>query len=143
MESLNALFDQRRLIPTPYLYPWVVHGHLSMVFPSGVEGRGTATLIGKNHVITAGHCFYDDEEGGLVTEATIYFGRHGNKFLRKTSIDRFIVHPAYLKNDENYDLSVGRASEDIGDELGYASLIVPDDTTLKNKSVAVTGYPGT
>lgn len=114
-----------------------------MTFPSGVKGRGTATLIGNNHIITAGHCFYDKEEGGLATNAAVYFGRHGNRFLRKSLIEKFTVHPEYLQNDENYDLAVARINGNIGEELGYASLIVPDDEALKNKSIAVTGYPGT
>ncbi|MBX9786427.1 MAG: trypsin-like serine protease [Alphaproteobacteria bacterium] len=116
---------------------------MTMVFPSGVEGRGTATLIEKNHLLTAGHCLYDKEEGGFITEATIYFGRHGNCFLKQSKIEKFIVHPEYLQNDENYDLAVAKISGNLGQELGYASLVVPDDATLKNKMVAVTGYPGT
>ncbi|MBY0272318.1 MAG: trypsin-like serine protease [Alphaproteobacteria bacterium] len=140
--SLNASFDKQLLVATPHLYPWVIHGHMNMVFSSGVEGRGTATLIGKNRLLTAGNCFYDAEEGGLITEATIYFGRHGNRFLKQANIERFIIHPGYLQNDENYDFAVARISEDIGQELGYASLVVFNDATLKNEMVAVTGYPG-
>lgn len=114
-----------------------------MRFPSGVEGRGTATLVEKNCLITAGHCLYDKDEGGLATKASVYFGRNGKLFLKKAEIEKFIVHPEYLENDENYDFAVAKLNEDVGHDLGWASLSVLKEEELKGKLVNGTGYPGT
>lgn len=138
----NALFDRRRLIASPFSYPWIIHGHIIMEFPNGVKGRGTGFLIGDCYFATAGHCLYDDEEGGLAIKATIYFGRNGNRFLHQVNVDRFIVHPAYLQNDENYDFAVAKISQNLGQQLGWARLIALTDEELKQQDVTVTGYPG-
>ncbi len=114
-----------------------------MTFPSGVEGRGSATLIAKDYLLTAGHCVYDEEEGGLATKATLYFGRNGLDILKKVEAEKLIVHPEFIKNDENYDFALIKLSENIGEQLGWASISVAEDLDLKKKNVNVTGYPAT
>lgn len=140
---MDALFDKRKLIHTPHEYPWNIHGHLNVTFPNGITGRGTATLISKNCLLTAGHCLYDEEEGGLATGVSVFFGRHGDRFIKKVSSEEFIIHPEYLQNDENYDFGVIKLSEDVGSKLGWATVRVFEDDKLKGKTVNVTGYPGT
>lgn len=140
---MDSIFDKRIKIVNSHEYPWSVHAHLISIFPSGEQSRGTATLINKNCLITAGHCLYDKEEGGIATNVVLFFGRHGNRFLKKSLSNKFIVHPEYLKNDENYDFSVINLKEDIGNELGWASIKVSDDQELENRTVNISGYPGT
>ncbi len=116
---------------------------MQSTFPNGEVGRGTATLINKNFLITAGHCLYDRDEGGLATEVSIFFGRSGNRFLKKCISNKFIVHPEYFENNENYDFSLIHLTENVGNELGWASLKVLSDKELEQKRVNVAGYPGT
>ena len=48
-----------------------------------------------------------------------------------------------MQNDENYDFGVIKLKENVGEEIGWASIRVLEDALLKGKLVNVTGYPGT
>lgn len=86
---------------------------------------------------------YDANEGGLALNVELSFGRYGNRLLKKCFSSKFIVHPEYLNNDENYDFAVISLEENIGNKLGWGSLRVFNDQELDGALVNVSGYPGT
>ncbi len=142
-DLIDSMFDKRKAVLNVAKYPWVINAQLISTFPSGEKSRGTATLINENCLVTAGHCLYDNDEGGLATNVVLVFGRDGDRFLIKSISNKFIVHPEYIKNDENYDFSLINLAENVGNKLGWASIRVFDDKELDKKRVNVSGYPGT
>ncbi|MBA3814806.1 MAG: trypsin-like serine protease [Alphaproteobacteria bacterium] len=142
-DVIDSIFDKRIEIFDSHKSPWVINAQLIATFPTGARSRGTATLINKNCLVTAGHCLYDNDEGGYATNVELVFGRYDNRFLIKSISNQFIVHPEYVKNDENFDFSLINLKDDIGNKLGWASIKVFDDKELDKKRVNISGYPGT
>ena len=128
----------------------MLHGLLLPVFPNSARGRGTATLIGKNCIITAAHCLYDQEHGGMAARAEFFLGvNNGTYYYKRSLVKEVRIHSLYaqgcmdLSREKrlNHDIAVASIEEDIGQEVGWASLKVFKDADLSNIKVNITGYP--
>jgi len=71
----------------------------------------TGTLVGKNVVVTAGHCFFC-AGAGADKKSVVYFGTDVNK-PGKTYTGKITRHPKYGKDGLHNDLSVIVLDEDV------------------------------
>jgi len=71
----------------------------------------TGTLVGKNVVITAGHCFFC-AGAGAANKSVVFFGTDINR-PGKTVTGRITRHPNYGKNGLHNDVSVIILDEDL------------------------------
>lgn len=149
LESVDLLFDQRKPVKDYRSFPWNKHGFVFASFPDrGITKRGTGTLIGGNSVLTAAHVLYLKEltsTGYKYTpakEINFVSGLKGKDYLYGAKVIKTSVHQKYLQNDSLYDYGVVKLDDSIGSEVGYASIVVADDTELVGTTVNVTGYPG-
>ena len=58
--------------------PYAMIGMLETTWPDGRTSIGTCAIVGKNDVLTAGHCVFDPTHGGFATRFRIYFGADYN-----------------------------------------------------------------
>lgn len=73
--------DRRERIDSPHHWPYLLHGKLIITFKKkngkivkDVKDIGSASVIGRHHVLTAGHCILDKYDGlGYATEITFLY----------------------------------------------------------------------
>lgn len=115
--------------------------------------RGSGIMIGKNQVLTAGHCVYNYERG-IADNIVVAPGKHINKLYYGSSKAIKCSYPEDLKK-LNYkdsstigyqksDLAVITLASNLGDKCGFASVGYLTDSTLMalpSRQLTITGYP--
>ncbi|MDB5578168.1 MAG: protease, family [Bradyrhizobium sp.] len=136
--------DDRTQVAVPAAWPFAVQGHLQMTFPNGQRYIGSGTMIGRHHVITAGHCVYSSADGGWATQMTFEAARNGNNrpFGTQSAIRLMSVTGWTQQGSSDFDMGMLILDSDVGDRTGYMGVITGPDTMLQRYRVNVTGYPG-
>jgi V8-like Glu-specific endopeptidase len=121
-------------------YPYAVVGKLYMQFPNGSLAVGSAWVIGRRAILTAGHCVYDAGGGGWATNLLFQPQYAGGRSAGKWAV----TLPAALREwvqrgDLRYDLACGVVNRVIGDVTGQAGYAA-NDPTPPGRITAV-GYP--
>lgn len=112
----------------------------------------SATLIAKNIVITAAHCFHDDINNEIYARKTLFFPQTSKDYSPYSAItaSKVILPKAFFKNRakehkmvtrsqiEN-DFAVVYLNENIGVKLGW--LGVKYDESIKDVKVEIFSYP--
>ncbi len=64
-------------------YPYSCIAALTMYWADGTRSFGTGFMVSEHHMLTAGHCVYDNEDTNVPVESIrVYFGRRGSRYLR-------------------------------------------------------------
>jgi len=117
-----------------------------MRFPNGKVYIGSGTMVGKRHVLTAGHCVYSKDDGGWATSVQFNAAQNEDKQPFGTVYaSRLLSVNGWTSNsDREYDMGMLiLKSDDIGAKTGWFGIItIPNDRELVRKRVNVTGYPG-
>lgn len=136
--------DNRILVRNTTDWPWRVQGKLTMDFPNGRSYIGSGTLINKHHVLTAGHCVFDESLGGWATSIT--FTPAQNDTARPFGVavaSRLVSVKGWTEEHKpEWDMGMLILDRDIGDSTGWFGIITGPDDILKDYYVNVTGYPG-
>ena len=136
--------DNRSRILTTSTYPFCTHAHLIITFPDGAQFIGSATMIGRHHAITCGHCVYSKANGGWARSIQFNAGQNDGTLPFGTAwVTRFFSFTGWT-NDGNrdWDCALLILNQDLGDRTGWLGLTNKNDSTLKSSNVNVTGYPG-
>jgi V8-like Glu-specific endopeptidase len=147
VENPESLFAETWVrVSDPSLYPYSVHGHMVMTFPNGKTYIGSGTLVGPHHVLTAGHCVYDQSLGGQVVDVIFNAGQNEDNLPFGSARATSVYYPKKWKtgpNNRDFDLGLLVLDKDVGNAAGYFGLVYFDnDNELKQTRVNVTGYPG-
>jgi V8-like Glu-specific endopeptidase len=136
--------DDRTRVPQPQVWPYAVHGHLQMTFPNGAHYIGSGTMVGRHHVLTAGHCVYSREDGGWATQMTFEAARNldDRPFGTQSAIRLMSVTGWTEKGSSDFDMGMLILGDQLGDRTGYMGVITGPDAMLQRYRVNVTGYPG-
>lgn len=107
-------------------------------------GRCSGTLVGKDLVLTAGHCVHSGGgSGAWMTSATVYPGRNGAQSpYGGCQAKRFYSVLGWTRDgNQNYDIGAIKLNCDIGANTGWMGVFW-QSATLVGKSARVSGYPG-
>lgn len=121
-------------------YPFAVVGKLFMRFPNGALSVGSAWVIGRRAILTAGHCLYDAGGGGWASSVLFQ-----PQYADGTSAGKWAVsRPAALREwvsrgDLRFDLACGVLNKVVGDVTGVAGYVA-NNATPPGTLTAV-GYP--
>lgn len=108
-------------------YPFAVTGKLFMRFPNGATYVGSAWVIGRRAVFTAGHCVFDAASGGWATNVLFQ-----PQYADGTAAGKWaFTRPAALREwvrggDLRFDLACGLVSDPVGDVTGQAGYAAND-----------------
>jgi V8-like Glu-specific endopeptidase len=137
--------------------PYLNVGLIITTWEDGSQTIGTCSLVGRNDILTAGHCVYDPDKGGWATNFEFYFGTDYNSSTK--TFQNVISHPSYsewqaitwpsniytdnnndsmLSSESQYDIALIGLDKPIGDQLGWLGL---DPGYNSTQSVSAVGYP--
>ena len=106
----------------PGSFPWQVSIHLnSRQYPSPLKGHFCGgTLINDDWIVTAAHCFYENDDGSMPTRDSysVHLGKF-NQILRDSDVERI----RYIKNVEFHPKYVPQDDEE-------NSVWIPNDIVL-------------
>jgi V8-like Glu-specific endopeptidase len=137
--------DDRVRVKKTTDFPWRAVAKLEMTFPSGNTFMGSGAIIGQFHILTAGHCVYDAEEGGWATEMRVWMGQNGSRrpyggawatYFRTNTGWTDYADPEYDWALVTLDRRVGKKTGWLG--YGYNS----NDAYFAGRKVTSAGYPG-
>ncbi|WP_455393251.1 CARDB domain-containing protein [[Eubacterium] cellulosolvens] len=74
----NPSPDDRTVISATSTYPWSSICKLNITFPFGGVYSGSGAVIDNFHVLTCGHCVYDNSEGGWASSIEVIPGYYGD-----------------------------------------------------------------
>lgn len=108
----------------------------------------SATLIGKNHIITAAHCLYDDEQGAFSTDTYFFPGQLDSgiaPFGRFQIIRSYMPSESILFYNFRNDMAVAQLApnergQNAGDLAGYYNVLGNEE--FVDGPVTTVGYPG-
>ena len=152
LESVVGYDDRQRITSTGE-YPWCMICYLELSFPDGSKGLGTGWLLGKNKVLTAGHCVFNRRHGGWATAISVTPGNsvenpdvNASDYAPYGTYDAVAIQSTTeWVEDTNITLDVGviHITDPIADELGNFGIQISDTgADLIEQYVRVSGYPG-
>jgi MYXO-CTERM domain-containing protein len=119
-------------VKDPSIFPYSTACRLSFRFNGGGGNYScSGTLIGPHHVLTAGHCVYQSEEGGWIEEMTASPGYdHGAEPFGAAEVVRVHALEEWMWDESSlYDMALLGLDRDVGTfagYLGYESYEDPD-----------------
>jgi glutamyl endopeptidase len=133
--------DDRKTVAKTTDVQWRPHGHLEMSFPDD-NYIGSGTLVHPHHVVTAGHCVFDKNNGWAKT-MTFTPGQNGasRPFGTANVTHVFITEEWYKHQTPEWDIALLVLDSDIGKETGWYGIMAPTDNCLQKLPINVTGYP--
>jgi V8-like Glu-specific endopeptidase len=135
--------DGRERVKQTSMLPWRMICALSITGSNGIRAVGTGWLIGPRTLVTAGHCVHHQDLGGWAKRIEISAGRNASEFPYGTVVaTRFSALQEWtVKHAPELDFGCIHLSESLGDKTGWFSLKPLTDSELKDKTVAIAGYP--
>lgn len=108
-------------------------------WPDGKASRGTAFMVNKKQALTAGHCVYSSDHGGMAKSITVIPGRTGDE----KPYGSYAVKSMYIGGKEgntNADWGILTLGTDLGLTTGYYGTRLSVGN-LAGITTRITGYP--
>ncbi len=141
--------DNRILQPDTTVFPNRAVVKLIIKFPTTPAGKAagcTGSMIGDEHVLTAGHCVFQSSKGGWATSIRAVPGKNGSGEGSEVFGDAFMAHrwsSVHWVEDEDTDYDWALIHLDTEFSVGSFGLLYLSDDDLENTTYAqIIGYPG-
>jgi glutamyl endopeptidase len=123
-------------------YPYTAQCKLFITFPDGEQFIGSGTLIGPQHVLTAGHCAWSSEHGGWAGSIEVVPGLRGSyKPFGSAWADNLRSYRSYTEaGDANHDFALITLDRAIGNSAGWLGYAYWPEIVGYTANIA--GYPG-
>jgi V8-like Glu-specific endopeptidase len=147
LEDRLALSTQP--VPSTTGYPYSAAVEMVVDF-QGHPITCSGAMIDPTHVLTAAHCLYDPNEGGLADSVTVYAGRNGETVepFGAANGTHVSVHALYVSGryagQSEYDLGIVTIDRPLGNTVGYfgVSPLYPDSFFNNGGTLSILEYPG-
>lgn len=139
--------DSREKVENTKEFPYSAITYIELEWPDGTSGSCTGTLIGKNKVLTNGHCVIDPKTKDSITSAKVYPGVNNNVGLFGSyNVNDYAVAANWATTGSSSEdfavlvLDVSKDNKQAGDVAG--TLGIRQVNTLLNQNIDIFGYPG-
>lgn len=139
------------------MQPYSNIGILWVTYPDGFQARGTASVVGRNDILTATHVVYAPDHGGWASDMDFYFGADFNDLTNNFEDTGYSYEPnrwevsgypdqvftdfnnlTVIKSEAQYDIAIIGVDAPIGDDLGWLGL---DGSFGGSFAANAVGYP--
>jgi glutamyl endopeptidase len=133
--------DDRERVPDTTAFPWRTVCKLIVTFSNGQKFAGTGTMVGRKHVLTAGHTIYSHANGGWPTMVEVIPGLDGSYMpFGKVYGTKFRSFLYWVDSkDPNYDIALVSLNVEVGDTTGWLGM--GKSNKLVGLDVTLSGYP--
>ncbi|EON72442.1 trypsin-like serine peptidase [Lysinibacillus sphaericus] len=139
--------DSRKKVENTKELPYSAITYIEIQWPDGTGGSCTGTLIGKNKVLTNGHCVIKPETKESITSAKVYPGVNNSVGLFGSyNVNDYYVAANWASTGSSSEdfavlvLDVSKDNKQAGDVAG--SLGIKQVNNLLNQNIDIYGYPG-
>lgn len=138
--------DDRKIVENTRVFPFSSISYIELEWADGRRGSCTGTLIGKDRVLTNGHCVVNPDTKRGITKATVYPGVSETTawFGSYNTIDYFVTSNWINTGSISEDFAVLVLSpsngSNAGERAGFAG--IRQVTNILNQNIGIFGYPG-
>ena len=131
-------------VSDPTAYPYRAAVKLVTTWPNGQVSWCSGTLIGPHHVLTAGHCVYNDERGGWAEIEAIPGYHDGERPYASAFSTNVTSYVGFVTDGSwDYDQAYIALDRNIGDHVGWLGYEAYDDAEQHvGLSLNLNAYPG-
>lgn len=136
--NANVFGDDDRKELRDVKHPWSTIGRLD-----APDNRiCTATLVGRDLIITAAHCVIDGETQALAKGSyTFYPSLTDGKYKVSSRVKHFWWGTKNPNGEPSKDWAIGRLADPLGDKLGWMGVYPQDLSKMMNqKNLLLVGY---
>jgi glutamyl endopeptidase len=143
-ESIVNREDGRTRVVDTTSNPYRFHGHLIIRFEDGKEAYGSGTIVGRHHVLTAGHNIFDAKRGWARSIKFVPGKNEGISPYGELNGTRIYTFNEWVKyRSVCHDMALITLDKSIGRETGKAILCLSTKgRDLLKEKIEVSGYPG-
>lgn len=129
--------DDRKRVSLTTTYP-----ARAVVLITSNQGRCSGVFVGRNTVLTAGHCIHTRRSGGWHSQVVVYPARNGANapFGSCAARNLMSVRGWTLYGDADYDFGAIKLDCNIGDALGWFGFWWQGESLL-GTTATIAGYP--
>ncbi|MGE7091751.1 trypsin-like serine peptidase [Lysinibacillus sp. NPDC048646] len=139
--------DSRIKVENTKEFPYSAITYIEIKWPDGTGGSCTGTLIGKNKVLTNGHCVIDPKTKESIISAKVYPGVSNSVGLFGSyNVNDYAVAANWATTGSSSEdfavlvLDVSKDNKQAGDVAG--TLGIRQVNNLLNQNIDIYGYPG-
>ncbi|MFC9542104.1 trypsin-like serine peptidase [Lysinibacillus sp. NPDC056959] len=139
--------DSRKKVENTKEMPYSAITYIEINWPDGKGGSCTGSLIGKNKVLTNGHCVINPETNETITSAKVYPGVSNSVGLFGSyNVNDYYVAANWASTGSSSEdfailvLDVSKDNKQAGDVAG--TLGIKQVNNLLNQNIGIYGYPG-
>jgi len=134
--------DGRNRVEDTAVFPFSAISYIVLEWADGSRGTCTGTLIGRDRVLTNGHCVVDPKTQKGITRATVYPGVSESTawFGAYSVIDYFVTSNWINTGSISEDFAVLVLSSNAGERAGFTG--IRQVNNLLNQNIGIFGYPG-
>lgn len=129
--------------------PWSRICHLAIEAQNGRRFLGSGAFIGRNTILTAGHCVYMHNQGGWARSITVSPGRNANsrpfgqaRATQFRSVRGWVNGTSSTRRDYDYAAIIIAPNSGITGQVGAFGFAAYTDQYLAGKRLNLAGYPG-
>lgn len=138
--------DGRKLVGDTTVFPFSTIVYIELEWTDGNRGTCTGTLIGKDRVLTNGHCVVNPKAQRGIERATVYPGVSESTawFGSYNAIDYFVTSHWINTGSISEDFAVlvlsSSSGGNAGERAGFAGIRKVNN--ILNQNIGIFGYPG-
>ena len=134
--------DGREQVTNYSAFPYTAICYVVTTWPNGGTTSGTGWLFNEDSMMTAAHCVYNEQYGGVATGMKVYPAKNGTNLpYGEVEGKSYVLDGRYAEYPStSYDYALIKLKSSVGNQCGYFGYTYNGGSI--GDTITVTGYPG-